>query len=89
MTSQIKELERRVSKLEDKVNDLEVAVGDLKVAIGRLEAKIDTLVQQNKELVSIIKSRNTGSLTVLLIKYVVFPLIVILGGLIGLKLTLP
>ena len=49
---------------------------DLKERVSALEAKVDMLVQQNKQLS-------------LILKYVVTPLIMILGALIGLKITLP
>ena len=87
--TQVKELERRVENLEHRVHELEIAVGDLRVAIGRLESKIDTLVEQNQELISIIKTKNVTPFLELLIKYVIFPLIVVLGGLIGVKLIFP
>ena len=49
---------------------------DLKERVSALEAKVDMLVTQNKQLSMILK-------------YVVTPLIMILGALIGVKLTLP
>jgi len=49
---------------------------DLKERVSALEAKVDMLVTQNKQLS-------------LIMKYVVTPLIIILGALIGLKITLP
>jgi len=48
----------------------------LKERVAALEAKVDMLVTQNKQLGMILK-------------YVVTPLIIILGALIGVKLTLP
>jgi len=48
----------------------------LKERVSALEAKVDMLVTQNKQLSMILK-------------YVVTPLIIILGALIGVKLTLP
>lgn len=48
----------------------------LKERVSALEAKVDMLVIQNKQLS-------------LILKYVVTPLIIILGALIGVKLTLP
>jgi len=48
----------------------------LKERVSALEAKVDMLVMQNKQLAMILK-------------YVVTPLIIILGALIGVKLTLP
>ena len=49
---------------------------ELKERVSALEAKVDMLVTQNKQLGMILK-------------YVVTPLIIILGALIGVKLTLP
>ena len=49
---------------------------ELKERVSALEAKVDMLVTQNKQLS-------------LILKYVVTPLIIILGALIGVKLTLP
>jgi len=49
---------------------------ELKERVSALEAKVDMLVTQNKQLGMILK-------------YVVTPLVVILGALIGLKITLP
>jgi len=56
--------------------DLKEEVSSLKERVAALEAKVDMLVTQNKQLS-------------LILKYVVTPLIVILGALIGVKITLP
>lgn len=56
--------------------DLKEEVSSLKERVAALEAKVDMLVTQNKQLS-------------LILKYVVTPLIFILGALIGVKLTLP
>lgn len=56
--------------------DLKNEVSSLKERVAGLEAKIQMIMNQNQQL---------G----LILKYVVTPLIIILGALIGLKLTLP
>jgi len=56
--------------------NLKEEVSLLKERVAALEAKVDMLVTQNKQLGMILK-------------YVVTPLIIILGALIGVKLTLP
>ena len=56
--------------------NLKEEVSLLKERVAALEAKVDMLVTQNKQLS-------------LILKYVVTPLIIILGALIGVKLTLP
>lgn len=48
----------------------------LEERVGRIEGKLDALMSQNKLLVNIIK-------------YVVTPLIVILGALVGVKVVVP
>jgi len=60
----------------NEVMDLKGEVSTLKERVAALEAKVDMLVTQNKQLS-------------LILKYVVTPLIFILGALIGVKLTLP
>jgi len=60
----------------NEVMDLKGEVSTLKERVAALEAKVDMLVTQNKQLS-------------LILKYVVTPLIIILGALIGVKLTLP
>jgi len=56
--------------------DLKEEVSTLKERVAALEAKLDMLVIQNKQLS-------------LILKYVVTPLIIILGALIGVKISLP
>jgi hypothetical protein len=53
-------------------------ITELKVKVASIEAKLEILV----------KDRNTaGALVNRLIKYVVFPLIVVVGALVGVKLA--
>ena len=64
------------SLIFNEIMDLKEEVSSLKERVAALEAKVDMLVSQNKQLS-------------LILKYVVTPLIIILGALIGVKLTLP
>jgi DNA-binding MltR family transcriptional regulator len=59
-----------------KLEDCETALGNLKVQVAVLETKLDALV-----------SKSGGTDTI--IKYVVTPLLVIVGALVGVKLVLP
>jgi len=62
--------------LFNQIMDLKEEVSTLREKVASLEAKIAMLVNQNQQLS-------------LILKYVVTPLIIILGALIGVKLTLP
>lgn len=68
-----------MSNLDDvykKLEDCETVLGNLKIQVAVLETKLDALVQ---------KSGGTDTI----IKYVVTPLLVIVGALVGVKLVLP
>ena len=55
---------------------LKTEVSNLRERVSNLEGEISMLIQQNQQLA-------------LILKYVVTPLIIILGALIGVKITLP
>lgn len=65
-----------LSVIFNEMMDLKEEISTLKERVAALEAKVDMLVAQNKQLS-------------LILKYVVTPLIFILGALVGVKLTLP
>lgn len=65
-----------LSNIFNELMKLKQEVSELKVKVASLEAKVDMLMQQNQQLN-------------LILKYVVTPLIIILGALIGVKLTHP
>lgn len=56
---------------------------ELKERVGKLETKVDMLNQA----VQLLAQRNQQ--LVLIIKWVVVPLIIILGGLVGVKIVIP
>jgi prefoldin subunit 5 len=64
------------SDLEYRVKMLEEEIRRLNERLNALEVKIEVLIQTNNHLST-------------LIKYVVTPLIIILGALIGVKITVP
>jgi predicted nucleic acid-binding Zn-ribbon protein len=64
------------SDLEYRVRMLEEEIRRLNERLNTLEVKIEVLIQTNNHLST-------------LIKYVVTPLIIILGALIGVKITVP
>ena len=62
--------------LFQQIISLREEVSSLRERVGKLEAKMSMLIQQNQQMT-------------LILKYVVTPLIVILGALIGVKIALP
>jgi hypothetical protein len=64
------------SDLEYRVKLLEEQIKVLNERLNTLEVKIEVLIQTNNQL-------NT------LIKYVITPLIIILGAIVGVKVTIP
>jgi len=64
------------SDLEYRVKMLENEIRTLHERLNALEVKIEVLIQTNNQL-------NT------LIKYVITPLIIILGAIVGVKVTIP
>ena len=64
------------SDLEYRVKMLENEIRTLHERLNALEVKIEVLIQTNNQL-------NT------LIKYVITPLIIILGAIVGVKVTVP
>jgi hypothetical protein len=64
------------SDLEYRVKLLEEQIKVLSERLNTLEVKIEVLIQTNNQL-------NT------LIKYVITPLIIILGAIVGIKVTIP
>jgi len=69
-------LEDDIQALREEIKELKQEVVELKVEVAELRTEIKTIKQNN-------------TTTSLLIKYVVTPLIMILAGLVGLKITLP
>jgi len=65
-----------MSDLEYRVKMLEDEIRTLHERLNALEVKIEVLIQTNNQL-------NT------LIKYVITPLIIILGAIVGIKVTIP
>ena len=72
----INELKDEVNELKKEVNDLRHEVSELKERISMLEGRIDELSRRNEILIYIIK-------------YVVTPMLFILGALVGVRLIMP
>jgi len=72
----VSDLETRVSILEREVNNIKDSMKDIKEKLEEISIKVDTLVGQSSTIQT-------------LVKYVVLPLILILGAVIGLKVSLP
>jgi len=69
-------IEERVSKLEVEVENLKNDIHEIKESLGDIKMKVDVLVGQNSSIHT-------------LVKWVIVPLIVILGALVGVKISLP
>jgi hypothetical protein len=63
-------------ELKEKVDLLRIQVNDLSHAVSLLTGKVEMMINSNAQMK-------------MLLQYVVTPLLVMLGGLIGLKLALP
>jgi len=72
----INELRDEVNELKKEINDLRHEVSDLKERISLLEGRIEELSRRNEILIYIIK-------------YVVTPMLFILGALVGVRLIIP
>jgi len=70
------DLETRVSILEREVDNLKNDIHDIKERLGDISQKVDILVGQSSTIQT-------------LVKWIILPLIIILGALIGVKLSLP
>lgn len=64
-----------ITVLTSRINDLDVRVKALEIKIETLSAKIDMIANSNQTIK-------------LILQYVVTPLLIILGGLIGVKIAL-
>jgi len=69
-------LEERVSRLEVEVENMKNDIHEIKESLGDIKMKVDVLVGQNSSIHT-------------LVKWVIVPLIIILGALVGVKITLP
>ena len=65
-----------LGKIYERLNALNDEITKINRRIGNLEGKVEMILKSNQ-------------LTVTIVKYVVLPLIVILGGLVGVKILLP
>lgn len=65
------------------IDDLVVKVSELNMKVARLEQEVKDL----KELLEIYIKRENN--TAMLIKYVITPMLFILGALVGIKLAIP
>jgi len=70
------DLETRVSILEREVENLKNDIHEIKERLGDISQKVDILVGQSSTIQT-------------LVKWIILPLIIILGALIGVKLSLP
>jgi len=69
-------IEERVSKLEVEVENLKNDIHEIKASLGEIKKNVDILIGQNSSIHT-------------LVKWVIVPLIIILGALIGVKISLP
>jgi len=69
-------IEERVSKLEVEVENLKNDIHEIKESLGDIKRNVDILIGQNSSIHT-------------LVKWVIVPLIIILGALIGVKISLP
>ena len=69
-------LEERVSRLEVEVENMKNDIHEIKESLGDIKMKVDVLVGQNSSIHT-------------LVKWVIVPLIIILGALVGVKISLP
>jgi len=69
-------IEERVSKLEVEVENLKNDIHEIKVSLGDIKKNVDVLIGQNSSIHT-------------LVKWVIVPLILILGALVGVKISLP
>jgi len=65
-----------ISNLKSQVSQLQIRVDNLESKVSELSGKLDLLLAQS----------NT---TVMLMKYVITPLLIIVGALVGIKLSIP
>jgi len=74
--SEIDNLKQQIDELRSEVKVINDELGNIKTQIAFINGQVQILVSQNNTIQMILK-------------YVVTPLLVILGGLIGIKLTFP
>ena len=65
-----------LAKLYSIINDLNIRVNTLEQKVAELNGKLEVLINSNNNMI-------------ILIKYVITPLLIILGALVGIKLTIP
>jgi len=65
-----------LKEIKKELNDMRHTIMDLAERVSRLEGRIDELSGKNQLLITLIKN-------------VILPLIIILGGLVGIKLVIP
>jgi len=70
------DLEERVSRLEVEVENMKNDIHEIKSYLKDIGVKVDTLVGQSSTIQT-------------LVKWVIVPLIVILGAIVGVKISLP
>jgi len=70
------DLEERVSRLEVEVENMKNDIHEIKAYLKDIGVKVDTLVGQSSTIQT-------------LVKWVIVPLIVILGAIVGVKISLP
>jgi len=69
-------IEERVSKLEVEVENLKNDIHEIKDSLSTIKRNVDVLIGQNSSIH-------------MLVKWVIVPLVVILGALVGVKISLP
>jgi len=69
-------IEERVSILEVEVENLKNDIHEIKESLGDIKKNVDVLIGQNSSIHT-------------LVKWVIVPLILILGALVGVKISLP
>ena len=65
-----------IEELKERINRLNDEIGELKEKVASLEAKVDMLIHENTTLK-------------MLLQYVVTPLLIIVGALVGVKIAIP
>ena len=65
-----------IKEIKKELNDMRHTIMDLAERVSKLEGRIDELSGKNQLLITLIKN-------------VILPLIIILGGLVGIKLVVP
>jgi len=70
------DLNGQLEDIKRELNDLRHSIMDLIERVAKLEGKVSELTARNEVLI-------------IIIKYVVTPLLIIVGGLVGIKLVMP